>query len=242
MRKKWCLYFMSILLILSLAAGSSFADNAVRFSSIMPAYCGGTVYIGGRVQVASSGEVTLYVYRPGEDTVWIEKTLTVQPDGSFSYPMKTLPDVEGEYKITVECDFGSDSTAVPVKKREQKLSAAKPDEVSVVIDGTKIEFDVPPQIINDRVMVPMRKIFESLGAGIAWDEERGTVTAERENDVILLAIGSQTAVINGVEQTLDQPAVIQNDRTLVPIRFVSEALHRRVQWIENTLTVEITQE
>lgn len=110
---------------------------------------------------------------------------------------------------------------------------------SVILDGKTLTFDVPPMIENGRTLVPMRKIFEELGATITWDDASQTVTATKGNTVIKLVIGGK-ALKNGSEVTLDVPAKIVEDRTMVPLRFVSEALGAKVGWDENTQAVTLT--
>ncbi len=123
------------------------------------------------------------------------------------------------------------------------------EETTVVyLDGKELQFDVPAQIIQDRAMVPMRKIFESLGANVTWNEEYQSISATKNDINITLQIGNLTMIkeikVNGWPSTklidLDVAPIIINDRTLVPIRAVSEALGADVKWDENTKTVSIT--
>ena len=76
----------------------------------------------------------------------------------------------------------------------------------------------------------MRKIFESLGADVEWDEAARTITAIRDDVTVVLTIDKDTAAINGESVSLDSPAIISGDRTMVPLRFVSEALGCEVSW------------
>ncbi|ACV64965.1 copper amine oxidase domain protein [Desulfofarcimen acetoxidans DSM 771] len=110
----------------------------------------------------------------------------------------------------------------------------------VILDGSQLSFDVSPTIDNGRTLVPLRAIFEALGADIEWNGETKTVTANKENTKIILQIGKQTAYKNGTPVTLDVPAKIINDRTMVPLRFVSEALGADVKWDENTQTIIVS--
>ncbi|NPV90756.1 MAG: copper amine oxidase N-terminal domain-containing protein [Firmicutes bacterium] len=89
-------------------------------------------------------------------------------------------------------------------------------------------------------MVPMRVIFEALGATVQWDDATKTVTATKDATVIKLTIGSETAYKNDESVSLDAPGMIVDDRTLVPLRFVSEALGAQVAWDGATQTVSIT--
>lgn len=112
--------------------------------------------------------------------------------------------------------------------------------IDLVIDGEKLELDVPPQLVENRTLVPLRAIFEKLGATVEWDQATQTATATKGTDVVQITIDSTTAYINGQAQTLDVPAMVMDNRTLVPVRFVSEALQADVQWIQETQTVQIT--
>lgn len=109
----------------------------------------------------------------------------------------------------------------------------------VVLDGRTISFDVPPTIENDRTMVPLRAIFEALGAAVQWDDATQTVTATKAETEIKLVIGGN-AYKNGEPVYLDVPAKLMNDRTMVPLRFVSEAMGCQVYWNDATETVTIT--
>ena len=114
-------------------------------------------------------------------------------------------------------------------------------KVSVKINGEIQTYDQPPVILNDRTLVPLRGIFEALGAVVSWDEKNRTVTATKDGNMIKLTIGSKIALKNGLTINLDQPPQLINDRTMVPVRFVSEALGAEVDWDETTRTVSITQ-
>jgi len=109
----------------------------------------------------------------------------------------------------------------------------------VVLDGKTLTFDVPPTIENDRTLVPLRTIFEALGAKVNWDNTTRTVTASKENTEIKLTIGGQ-AYKNGRPVVLEVPAKIISDRTMVPLRFVSESLGCQVVWDDASQTVTIT--
>lgn len=112
--------------------------------------------------------------------------------------------------------------------------------IDLVVDGEKLELDVPPQLVENRTLVPLRAIFEKLGATVEWDQATQTATATKGTDVVQITIDSTTAYIKGQAQTLDVPAMVMDNRTLVPVRFVSEALQADVQWVQETQTVQIT--
>lgn len=101
---------------------------------------------------------------------------------------------------------------------------------SVYVNGAKLEFDVNPVIENDRTLVPMRAIFEALGAVVYWDEQTSTAIATKGNDTIQITIDHASLKKNGEEIALDVPARLIEGRTLVPIRAVSEGLGAGVEW------------
>ena len=113
------------------------------------------------------------------------------------------------------------------------------DSISVYLDGEQIQFDVPPQIINDRVMVPLRTIFETLNASVDWDDETKTVTASKEGISITLTIDSPLMYVNNSAVVLDSPACIVDGRTLVPVRAISQGFNAVVNWDEDSKTVYI---
>lgn len=110
------------------------------------------------------------------------------------------------------------------------LANASTDDISVLVDGEKVTFDVPPSLINGRTMVPLRAIFEALGATVEWDGATSTATATRGETVVKLTIGADTMYVNGEGKKLDAPGTIVSGRTLVPLRAVSEAFACGVSW------------
>ncbi|MGG1312387.1 copper amine oxidase N-terminal domain-containing protein [Cohnella laeviribosi] len=102
--------------------------------------------------------------------------------------------------------------------------------INVLLDGKRIAFpDVWPQVdANQRVLVPIRVVSENLGAKVNYANNMITIT--QGSKVVVLTIGSKTATVNGKPVTFDSAAVVKNSRTLVPLRFVSEALGQTVEW------------
>ena len=122
----------------------------------------------------------------------------------------------------------------------QQTPVQKTQNISVVIDGNTLISDVAPQNINGRTMVPMRSIFESLGATITWNAETKQAVAVKGDKRVTLTLNSATAYINGEAKTLESPAISYNGYTLVPARFVAEAFGANVTWDGDTKTVYIT--
>lgn len=114
------------------------------------------------------------------------------------------------------------------------------EPIKVFLDGNRLSFDQPPIIENGRTLVPMRMIFESMGADVTWNDSTQSIIAETSDMTIVIAVKGGFAVINGDYHTLDVPAKILNGRTLVPVRFIAESLGCNVDWIEETQTVFIS--
>lgn len=102
------------------------------------------------------------------------------------------------------------------------------DEISVYIGNKKLSFEVEPIIENNRVLVPLRTIFEELDAVVGWNDN--IVTAKKGNIVVSFEIGSNKMKVNNKTLELDVVAQIKNGRTLVPLRAISEAFNNNVSW------------
>jgi hypothetical protein len=112
----------------------------------------------------------------------------------------------------------------------------------VTVDGRELAFDQPPIMVNNRVLVPMRKIFEVLGATVEWNESESKVTATHRltdinpegdailaNRVFVMKIGDDFAYLNGYARYSDTQIILENGRTMLPVRFVSELLNHQVE-------------
>ncbi|MDO4799806.1 MAG: stalk domain-containing protein [Bacillota bacterium] len=109
-------------------------------------------------------------------------------------------------------------------------SFAAPAPISVYLDGKKIEFDVQPTVIAGRTMVPVRMIFEALGAKIEFVSKTREIIARLAEREIKMQVNNDKMYVNGKMSTLDAAPVIINSRTLVPVRAISEALGVTVRW------------
>lgn len=112
--------------------------------------------------------------------------------------------------------------------------------IKVYIDGELMNFTQPAVIKNGSTMVPYRDIFEKLGAMVDYDYKTQMVTGTRGKEKVVLYIGSKTAYVNGIKKQLDYAPFVMNGRTMVPARFVSEALGSEVKWDGNSYTVNIS--
>lgn len=119
------------------------------------------------------------------------------------------------------------------------VTTAQESHVIIEINQVVQNYEVAPILANGRVMVPMRAIFENLGAEVFWDDVSNIVTASKNDNTVVFKIGDNYAFINKVKKEMDTPAIIINGRTMVPIRFVSEALGIPVYWDEQEQKVSI---
>lgn len=117
-------------------------------------------------------------------------------------------------------------------------------EITVLYNGTRVSFhtyDQNPELINNRTLVPLRSIFEAMGAEISWDGATSTATAVRDGVTIKITIGANEIYKDGVAIPVDVPAQIVNSRTMVPTRVIAEAFGANVEWVGSGRTVLITE-
>lgn len=115
-------------------------------------------------------------------------------------------------------------------------------DISVIIDNEEISFDVEPILENGRVMIPVRAVFESLGADVTWDNDTATATAQKDDIKVDITVGSDVLYVNGEERAMDVPAKEVDGRVLIPVRFAAEAFGCTVKWDNDSSTVIITSE
>lgn len=146
-------------------------------------------------------------------------------------------------KLTKPFDFSAELTAnstLYAKWKENNEIILTIGSRKISVFGREIQNDVAPKIVNDRTMLPIRIVAESLGGTVTWNGELQRVTIQKGADVILITIGADTAYVNGTAVKLDAAAFVENGRTYLPLRFVSETLGAQVAWNEAEKTVTIT--
>ena len=161
-------------------------------------------------------------------------------DGIFDYNLENVDFATVSGTIAVTGAAGGNGGEA-VSGGDEETTPAEPTEITVVINGKPLEFpDQKPVIESDRTLVPLRAIFEALGAEVDWDDETKTVSSKRGETTVSLAIGSVELYVNGEAKIIDVPAQIINDRTMVPIRAIAESYGCEVGWDGRTRAVIIT--
>lgn len=110
----------------------------------------------------------------------------------------------------------------------------------VQLNDKILGFEVPPVMEDDRMLVPIRFLFEQMGATVEWEEETLTASIESESSTVEFSIDVAVAQVNGTAKTMDVPARLINDKTFIPLRFISENLGYNVEWDESINTAIIT--
>ncbi len=212
-------------------------NEAVQWDYLLENY--GDVAPAGYRPIADGQSVSgiLYAaaYAPKSDTAivqyYIDGTLVqtaAQPP--FAIDLSAYPN--GNVLEVVLCS--NDGTRIMSK------SYTIEKEIKVQYNGVPVIFaDQKPVIIEDRTLVPARGVFEAMGMQVNWDEATQLVTVSDSDYIVQLQIGSNIMVVNGVEKQIDVPANTINDRTMIPVRAISEAVGCKVDWNEQEQLVII---
>jgi len=151
----------------------------------------------------------------------------------------------GSYSLTFEFQGLQQKVSITALNSNafEFITSKKPDNpVNVKVYDQYINFSSInqwPFIENGRTMVPLRAVFEVLNCNVNWDTEINSAVVEYEGTKIVIPADSNIAYINGEESTLDAPAKLVNNRIMVPLRFISEAIDKTVLWDDKDKTVLI---
>jgi len=182
-------------------------------------------------------------YKIGEKTVdWLDdrqmnesilkKYVTI--DGIYGVEM---PEDIGQYRFEIDNNLyfeKDESTYYCISKSEMS------DKIKIIYKDGILAFETAPTMEADRTLVPMRFLFEQMGANVDWEGETQTATVEKGNDKIAFSINNTAAKVNNTIKTMDVPARLINSKTMIPLRFLSEELGYNVEWDQNTKTVTIS--
>jgi peptidoglycan-N-acetylglucosamine deacetylase len=153
----------------------------------------------------------------------------------------TLSKIAGCFNTTVPILAAANDIADPnVIAPGQRLYVPLRDEVTIRVDGQKLNLAVPARVINGRTLAHVRAIAEALGATVEWEGTTQKVTIRKGGTTIEMTIGSTTAYVNGQPTTLDVAPYLVESRTQVPVRFIAETLGAAVGWDQESRTVLIT--
>ncbi len=179
----------------------------------------------GNIQMAGDVFYEIRSWK-ASDTDSAENRLAVSKDG-IHWTDIILPN---RYLQLLKVLHVDNKTQVVCRYETFEFEDEKTEPVLVRLDGELLGFLTPGEISNDRTMVPMRFFFEKLGAYVEWHAEQRQVSVWQGEKNIVFQIDSDTALVDGEEVTLDAPAYLKDDKTMIPLRFLSESLGYQVQW------------
>ncbi len=185
----------------------------------------------------SEGEIVFYSEQPenAQSGTYLINGRTVTEDVYQAESKSYINSSRSIYALYLYYSYN-----IPDGTRLADYVTARNDSIQVLLDGNKIAFDQPPILDNGRTLVPLRAIFEALGATVNWNESSKTVTATKDSSVIVMKIGEKNIGVNGKIIALDVPPKLVNGRTLVPVRAVAEGFNAGVDWDGGTKTVYLS--
>lgn len=141
------------------------------------------------------------------------------------------------------CCFVFMVTSTPTYIRAEAGGQAivlKLQDVKAMVRGNTYELQSAPVLVNGVTMVPLRFVGEALGANIGWNGDTRTVTLTTSTKTVILSINSKEAVVGEQSVPMEQPAIIVNETTMVPLRFVAEQLGQTVTYNNQLQTITLT--
>ena len=199
-------------------------------------------------KVVQERPITCYYKAKGD--IYVETqydnvdTFRISRDGVYSVDVAIPADSDDEHIII--CDLWKDKLVLWTNERlieydmadiEDVLNEKCPSDTPYIeFNGNILGFDVPPIIEDGSTLVPMRFLFEQMGADVEWDSETQTATATLDNTVVTFSIDNINAEVNKTSATMDVPARLINGKTMVPLRFLSENMGYDVDWDADSRT------
>ncbi len=207
------------------------------------------------IKVVQERPITCYYKAKGDIYVEIQyyidnvNTFRISRDGVYSVDV-AIPEysgnISGKSEFIFECNLWKDKLVIRTRKRlieydmadiEDVLNEKCPSDTPYIeFNGNILGFDVPPIIEDGSTLVPMRFLFEQMGADVEWDSETQTATATIENKAVTFSIDNVNARINNKPAKMDVPARLVNGKTMVPLRFLSENMGYDVDWDADSRT------
>lgn len=237
MRKRISLMLSLVLILSSLFGGSVFAAPEEGLQFVLD----GVTYLDNMNQLQVDGH---YVNVGNKIVLDVTETYLEIYDGDKLLAMGAYPKtIVGNLSIAIG---GAKKTQIIMTAPEKylKLTDVKlvnpkitynsdaaqtlPAGKKVYYNGSPVEFDVKPAIINGRLMVPARATFEKMGAQVQWNPDAQSITVTKGTDTVILFIGKDMMSATGKSVKLDAPAQILEGRTVVPLRAISSALGDKI--------------
>lgn len=181
----------------------------------------------GQLVGVSAGETTTKIYRDKEliGEIWTVVSPSSTPSLTDSQP------------VDVPSPTDSQPIDAPSTSTLKKGTAENP---LLLVNGKELTLKTPPMILKGNTLVPVRGVFEELGAIVKWDAKQKTITATKGNTVVKYTLGELTVSKNNTSIQLPIPGRSINGTTLVPLRFISEALGATVSWNQSQYIVTVT--
>ena len=206
-------------------------------------------------KVVQERPITCYYKAKGDIYVEMQSdnsnTFRISRDGVYSVDI-AIPEYSGNIsgsEYVNSCNLWKDKLVLWTRKRlveydmadiEDVLNEKCPSDTPYIeFNGNILGFDVPPIIEDGSTLVPMRFLFEQMGADVEWDSETQTATATLDNTVVTFSIDNINAEVNKTSATMDVPARLINGKTMVPLRFLSENMGYDVDWDADSRTAII---
>ena len=206
-------------------------------------------------KVVQERPITCYYKAKGDIYVEMQSdnsnTFRISRDGVYSVDI-AIPEYSGNIsgsEYVNSCNLWKDKLVLWTRKRlveydmadiEDVLNEKCPSDTPYIeFNGNILGFDVPPIIEDSSTLVPMRFLFEQMGADVEWDSETQTATATIENKAVTFSIDNVNARINNKPAKMDVPARLVNGKTMVPLRFLSENMGYDVDWDTDSRTAII---
>lgn len=140
--------------------------------------------------------------------------------------------------LVTEADWAAIRENLPAEQAEAEAAKAR---ASVTLDGNRIDTENLAKVVNGRTMIPVRCLAEQMGAEVSYDSTLKAARIVRAGVEIIMPIGSKTCTVNGKPFQMDAAPYIENGRTMIPARYVSELFGQSIQWVSETRTAAVTE-
>ena len=224
--------------------GLSFELGLIAFQSACNAQDAGQTSWESHLQEAEEHFRTVAEGEPAGDAqrlawLWYARCglLSEDPDGAAFQ--------EGMARLAAYPDFQA-RTALVCASMDGRIPADKLellDAPVILLDGQPLVLsrDSWPEVVENRTMLPIRSLAESIGCWVEWDGGAQTVTIRRAGDVLTFTMGSDTALLGGLELPLETAPYVRDSRTFLPARAFLETMEQSVEWVQGPNVISVTE-